>query len=316
MNELITIIIPIYKVEYYLGRCVDSVLAQTYKNMEIILVDDGSPDRCGELCDEYAKMDARIKVIHKKNGGLSDARNKGIDIAKGEYITFLDSDDWIHEKYIETLYKLLKDTHSDISVCNFIKTSNEDVQLSTAEEVFEYSKLQALEELLGRYYVQLTTAWGKLYKRSLFENIRFPVGRIHEDEFTTYKLIYNADKVALTTAELYYYWQREDSIMGVGFNQKGFMDALDAFEQRAMFYKKVGLDDLTRKTYWSLFVLYINTVNRIHTHKLEVDKAPFAEREEKVKQIMRTTDQSTSKKIFCELYFLMPRLMYQLYSKK
>ena len=127
MSELISIIVPVYKVEAYLPRCVDSILAQTYKNLDIILVDDGSPDNSGKICDAYAEKDSRITVIHQANGGLSDARNAGIAVAKGAYLTFLDSDDWVPKEYIAYLYDLLKETGSAISLCNFLKTTNRGV---------------------------------------------------------------------------------------------------------------------------------------------------------------------------------------------
>ena len=154
MKDLVSVIIPVYKVEKYLHRCVESILGQTYKNVEVILVDDGSPDNCGEMCDVFAKRDHRVRVIHKKNGGLSDARNAGIEIAKGKYLSFLDSDDWVHPKYIEKLYYLMMTTKSDIAACKFIRTSSEDILADTSNvEIHEFSNVEALEQLTGEYYV-------------------------------------------------------------------------------------------------------------------------------------------------------------------
>ncbi len=249
MGELISVIIPVYKVEDYIRRCVDSVLTQTYGNLEIILVDDGSPDRCGEICDEYAAKDKRVVSIHKKNGGLSDARNAGMEVCKGEYITFLDSDDWVVPDYIERLYRLLTDTGSDISACSFIKTSDEEAKPdSSPEEVRVFSNIEALDKMESntdiQLYIQLVVAWGKLYKRDLFRGVTYPVGKLHEDEFTTYKVIYRAQRIAITSAQLLYYWQREDSIMGAGFNVKGNLDATEALKERAEFYQREGLHEL------------------------------------------------------------------------
>jgi len=169
MSELITIIVPIYKVEEYLRRCVDSILKQTYKNLEVILVNDGSPDGCGAICDEYATLDGRIEVIHKTNGGLSDARNAGIEVAHGSYVSFVDSDDWIHQEYIGKLYDLLRETNSDISVCNFIKTSSDNIELEiTTGEIFEFTNHEALEQLTDiKFYDQMVISCGKLYKKKL-----------------------------------------------------------------------------------------------------------------------------------------------------
>ncbi len=214
-TPLISVIIPIYKVEYYIHKCIDSVLNQSYKNLEIILVDKGPPDRCGGICDEYAMVDNRIKVIHKENGGLSDARNVGIESATGSYITLIDGDDWIHNKYIEKLYKLIKIKNADIAVCNFIKTYTENVpQVEDEIIICEFSNIEALKQLTDKYYIQMVVAWGKLYKKELFEHIRYPLGKTHEDEFTTHKLLFKASKIVFTTEPLLYYRQRKDSIMG------------------------------------------------------------------------------------------------------
>jgi len=249
-------------VEDYLVRCIESILTQTYKNIEIILVDDESPDKCGEICDYYAKLDERINVIHKKNGGLSDARNVGIDSAKGRYITFLDSDDWIHNEYIEILYRLLNEKNSDVAICNFIKKSSfvETVSLDNfSSNIYEYSNIEAMEQLSGELHIQMTVAWGKLYKIELFNNIRFPVGRIHEDEFTTYRLLYSADKIVFYDKPLLYYWQRKDSIIGSGFKIKNRLDYLDALIQRASFFQEIKLRKLSNKIYISLFGIFLTT---------------------------------------------------------
>ncbi|MFJ7827544.1 glycosyltransferase family 2 protein [Psychrobacillus sp. NPDC096623] len=310
MSDVITIIVPIYKVENYLHRCVDSILNQTYKGLEIILVNDGSPDSCGKICDEYAKLDERVKVIHKKNGGLSDARNAGVEIAQGEYISFVDSDDWIGENYIKKLYQLLINTNSDISVCNFIKTSTEKLQVDILmEEIYEYSNVKALEQLYGRFGVQMVTAWGKLYKRKLFEGIRFPVDRIHEDEFTTYKLIYKAKKIVLTTAQLLYYWQREDSITGIGFNIKHRLDVIDAFKERAEFFEHIGLKDLRDRTYKVLFFVYKDVSKGKKMFENGFKKELFERNFKDLRKKLRGSKQNIKFKAFYEMYFVAPKTM-------
>lgn len=258
MSELISIIVPVYKVEAYLSRCVDSIVAQTYKNLDIILVDDGSPDNSGKICDEYAEKDNRITVIHQANGGLSDARNAGIAVAKGSYLTFLDSDDWVPPEYIDYLYDLLKETGSAISLCNFLKTTTEELPVVIEPEMVTVMKNDAILakyiDLGDDFHPQLVMACGKLFEASLFETIRFPVGRLHEDEFTTYKLFHFAPQTVLSKKPLYYYWQREDSIMGeTGFRLQNKLDYMDALAERAAFFHEVGRPALSDRTYKSLF---------------------------------------------------------------
>jgi len=249
MAELISIVIPIYKVEKYLTKCVDSVRKQSYPELEIILVDDGSPDNSGKICDELAAEDERIKVIHKVNGGLSDARNAGLAAATGDYVAFLDSDDFVDEKMFEILLTNLKKNQADISVCDYLEYWEGDVVPASPldQSIQVVTNEEALEKLFDRSYaaqVQTVIITNKLYRRELFsDDIRFPIGKIHEDEFTTYKLIYKAKKVVYTDAKLLYYLQREDSITG---NQFSFnnLHALDAFKERTRFFEEQGLDKL------------------------------------------------------------------------
>ena len=310
MNELVTIIVPIYNVEIFLKRCVDSILNQTYKNLEIILVNDGSPDLCGNICDKYVKLDNRVTVIHKENGGLSDARNAGIERAKGEFIAFIDSDDWIHETYIEILYKQLRETNSDISVCNFFMTSTENFQVDNSKnETYMYSNIEALEQLYGELDVQLITAWGKLFRRELFDGISFPVGRIHEDEFTTYKLIYKANKIVLTTAQLLYYWQREDSIMGDRYNLKNKLDQIDALKEQFNFFEQHGLEDLCSKTNRRIFYNYREVCKEQKMFVNKVTKEDFYRQFISFRKDLRGSKQSPLFKVFYELYYLAPEFM-------
>lgn len=176
-QELISVIIPIYNVEKYLKKCIDSIINQTYKNLEIILVDDGSPDNCGKICDEYAKKDQRIRVIHKKNGGLSDARNAGIDIAKGKYIAFVDSDDYVEKEYIEIMYKELKKNNVKIVQCGINKISDNEEIIDNygylKDELINSQRI--MEEKYTKYPISNVVAWNKLYDIDLFKNIRYPV---------------------------------------------------------------------------------------------------------------------------------------------
>lgn len=219
MNDIISIIVPIYNVDQYLDKCINSIINQTYKNIEIILIDDGSTDNSLTICNNYSKQDSRIKVIHKENGGLSDARNKGIEIAKGEYITFIDSDDYVDLDYVEILYNTITKYEADISISTHrILFPNKTVDKYTFEE-YVSTKEEILDKLLYDDGID-TSAWGKLYKKFLFKDIRFPKGRLFEDAATTYKLIDNANKIAVYSKPTYNYVIRENSISNVGFSEK------------------------------------------------------------------------------------------------
>lgn len=213
-SNLVSVIVPVYKVEQYLNRCVSSIIRQSYANLEIILVDDGSPDRCPQLCDEWALQDSRIKVIHKENGGLSDARNAGIKKACGKYICFVDSDDYISSKFVETLYELIHMYNTDISAVSLKEVSsiNQENVVSSHAENIVFEGEAALKELFSNDTFA-NYAWNKMYKRDLFEDVKFPVGRKMEDLGTTYKLLLKAERIAYSTEVLYYYFQREDSIL-------------------------------------------------------------------------------------------------------
>lgn len=237
MQELISIIVPIYEVEQFLCRCIDSLLAQTYTNYELILVDDGSPDRCGDICDEYAQKDKRIKVVHKENGGLSDARNVGIAIASGDYIAFVDSDDWVTPNYLSCLLETLKETASDICESEILYTSQMQEQPVNQEcKLQVYETEEALKQLISDKNLH-QYVWNKLYKRCCIEGISFAVGKTNEDEFWTYQVFGKARKVVKTSEVLYFYFQREGSIMGTGYNLRR-LDALEAKQQRQCYIEK------------------------------------------------------------------------------
>jgi len=231
-----SIIVPIYKVEEYLPRCVDSLLGQTDGDFELILVDDGSPDRCGAICDEYAAKDPRIVVIHKENGGLSDARNAGLEIARGEYIAFVDSDDWVSPRYLELLRQRLETTGSDICECGILRTEGAccPEPEETAPEVFD--TVAALEQLIrdGKFHQYV---WNKLYRREVIGDISFPKGRMNEDDFWTYQIFGRAKRVAGIDAVLYNYFQRPGSIMGSKYTLK-CLDQLDALQERQQYLEE------------------------------------------------------------------------------
>ncbi|MCR8746796.1 glycosyltransferase family 2 protein [Romboutsia lituseburensis] len=240
--SLISIIVPVYNVEKYIHECIDSIINQTYSNIEIILVNDGSTDNSGNICEKYEKKDNRIKVVHKKNGGLSDARNVGIDISNGDYICFIDSDDWINLDMIENLYNLIIRYNADIAQSDYVEVYNKDSMSKNAikEDIKFYNSNDMLECLYGEEYVKTVVVWNKMYKKELFNQIRFPKGKLHEDEFTTYKIIHKANMIIDSNLPLYYYRQRENSIMNSNFNIKR-LDAIDACIEQKKYFKKCGL---------------------------------------------------------------------------
>lgn len=223
-DTLISVIVPVYKVEQFLPRCVDSLRAQTYRNLEIILVDDGSPDRCGEICDEYAASDSRIQVIHKMNGGLSSARNAGIDIAKGEFISFVDSDDWVDCDCYEKLSRLAKKYDAKM-VCAGRYDVDGAIGAETVGLCPQKEELISGEEFSARIFRwdhMDSASWDKLYSAELFEDIRYPEGVTGEDLPVTYRLALKAERCALGSFPFYHYFHRPGSITTSAFSEKDF----------------------------------------------------------------------------------------------
>lgn len=239
-DALISVIIPIYKVEQYLQRCIDSVLMQSYENLEIILVDDGSPDGCGAICDKVAERDSRVRVIHKINGGLSDARNAGMQYATGEYFLFIDSDDYIDCDMIQYLYDCIMRSNADIALCGYDLFDENGKHISAVFQVengyMELTGVEAAKRMMFFHEPQMVVAWNKLTKRGLWENKCFPVGKQHEDDFTSYQLLYEASKVIVTNRPYYHYFQRSDSIIGVGFNLCS-LHKIEAYLQAREYFK-------------------------------------------------------------------------------
>ena len=231
MMPKISVIVPVYKIESYLRQCVDSILAQTHENLEIILVNDGSPDNCGAICDEYAGADDRVVTIHQENRGVSAARNAGIDAATGEYLTFIDSDDWVESDTLEFLYDNLVKHGADISCCSHYFTYvNAVIPANSESEILQYDSEQAIEAgLIGK---EITVGpWGKLYKKRIFDAIRFPLGvKIAEDAFIFADVTSEADRIVIETAPKYYYRQRKSSAINRAFDV-GTMDIVRAFEK-------------------------------------------------------------------------------------
>ena len=237
MQEKISIIVPVYNVEKYLHRCVESVLNQSYKNLEIILIDDGSTDESGKICDEFKKNDNRIKVVHKENGGISDARNAGLNEATGEYIAFVDSDDWISPVMIERLYHTLKEYKTKLVVCEPIyvyETYVSETQFSGRS--FELDKSHALEMLLADRKFR-SVLWNKLYARALWNDVRFPENRHYEDVHVMYKIYDRCENVAYIDQGLYYYFQRRSSIVHLS-QLESHLDLVHATIERAQYLEE------------------------------------------------------------------------------
>lgn len=231
MNDLVSVIVPIYKVEDYIHRCVDSILKQSYEKLEVILVDDGSPDNCGAICDEYKSRDERVKVIHKENGGLSAARNSGLDIVTGKYIMFVDSDDWLDLNAIQYLYQIIKEHDADVSAVGLLSVfdGTEIENVIYSNKVTVYDKSQALETFL--FNGQLSPcACGKLWKSNLWSKVRFPEGRLFEDQFTIYKILDDAECSVLSENKMYFYFKREGSIGHSEFSSRTY-DLHDAIQE-------------------------------------------------------------------------------------
>lgn len=282
---LISVIVPVYKVEPYLSRCIDSILTQTFTDFELILIDDGSPDNCRKICDKYAKKDKRIQVIHKENGGLSSARNAGIDWvfanSDSQWLTFIDSDDWIHPQYLELLLFGATSTNTDICVCEYTKTTefsdfenfnNANTQKTSPEKIFVNHNVVAI------------IACCKLYKKSCFENIRYPLGKINEDQYTTYKILFEKKLISYLKVPLYYYYTNPDSIMNSTWSPQR-LDAIGAFEEQIAYFQKNGHRDALVKAKQNL-LWYIASQIKI-TKKTDNFKAYASQLKKKLKVYMK-----------------------------
>lgn len=262
--ELVSVIVPIYNVEAYLERCVESILQQTYEHIEIILVDDGSPDRCGSMCEEYAKKDSRIKVLHKENGGLSDARNAGLEMAKGKYVLFVDSDDVIKENLLETCVRTIEISSSDMVIFDFTRVEEHTETLATME--IEKSGIYTLKSE-PRLLFGAPAAWNKLFRRDLFikTGIRFPVGKYYEDLGTIPKLLLLADKVGYIKESFYEYTIRSGSIMTATKFERNFADRTEMIDGILDFFKEKNVYQTFYKEleYWAVLNGYFSPSREI-----------------------------------------------------
>jgi len=281
-RPLISVIVPVYNVELYLEKCIYSILNQTYHNLEIILVDDGSPDQCGTICDYFLSLDKRIKVIHKQNGGLSDARNAGLDMANGDFIAFVDSDDTIMPEMMEKLYERIVIDRSDMALCGCKRVNKKGeslLEFFLPDKVLTgFGALEASYEYNG-FLFSLT--WNKLYKKHLFQHIRFPVGKYHEDEYTTYLIIDQCSRVSIIRQAFYLYlYQRDESIMQEAYSVRR-LDGIEASYERYLYYKKKG------GKYKELLVQEGNTFTSIFFRSKMLFKPNTQEEKKRVREIDR-----------------------------
>lgn len=271
MEDLISVIVPVYMVQDYLPACIESIINQTYKNIEIILIDDGSKDESGKICDYYKNKDSRIQVVHKENNGLSVARNIGINEANGNYILFVDSDDTIKPQMIEFLYKPIKDGLADISVCKFKRVTGNENSLY---KMYDYCKpvlISNHEERTDYFFgedtrLDFTVVWNKLYPISYFKNVRFPIGKIHEDEFVSYKLLEKASKVAYFNIPLYNYVIRNNSITGTSFKKEN-IDLFEAYSERIEHYLEIGQYDWTERILFLYKKMLVGAARNVYITK-------------------------------------------------
>lgn len=267
--ELISVIVPVYKVEKYLKKCVDSIRNQTYQNLEILLVDDGSPDECPAMCDAYADEDSRIKVIHKENGGLSDARNVGVEMANGEWIFFLDSDDYIHTELIDTLHKEAIKENADMAMSSmyyYLEDATVQIDPLGTSEKEVFLKPDVVSQLYSHSAVDFIVSCSKLIKRDVWGDLQFPVGKLHEDEFIAAELLDCLRCCVFIKVRWYFYLQRNDSITGLK-SKKNYYDILEAKTNRVHYFKEREYEELFAKAVKDLkhdyMSLYVNLDDKL-----------------------------------------------------
>jgi glycosyltransferase involved in cell wall biosynthesis len=315
MNPKISIIVPVYNVESFIHECIKSILEQTFIDFELILVDDGSSDNSGSICDEYSKIDKRIKVIHKENGGQSSARNRGIDAANGEFIGFVDSDDWVHHDMYRTLYSLGMETNAEIIACNLLKfDKNSTGHLytnNTTDQLFDRNS--AMHELYLNERLTFSPC-NKLYKKELFQGIRFKEGYILEDMDFAYRIIHQANRIYYTGQALYNYRYNETSTMRKVFAKQ----RLDEFEVRKnmyLFYRE-NYPGIANEVYaeWFLsgLMLYIN-MEKYFKDELNQYKYLIAIDRKKLSSLISKDRYNKKKKILLSMAVISPKILVSFY---
>lgn len=315
---MISVIVPVYNVEEYLSECVESIRNQTYNNLEIILVDDGSTDNSANICDEYAKKDSRIKVIHKKNGGLADARNAGIKIATGKYIGFVDSDDFILPDMYEKLFNTIESTASDIVMAKWCYDDEiEKSDNSTENEPIVFTNCEALDFLIqGRKGQHISTSvWDRLYKREVIQEVWFPFGKCYEDIVWTTNVFWNAKRIAYIAQTVYIYRKREGSITQKDSIEKGVIpdriinDRLYLLKEQVVFLKNIGLDKLASECNYRRYELMLVYLSfgcwnkKSNKQCFEINTLLNKEKEWALKYKKESIDIRRKIMLICGLYF-------------
>ena len=321
---MISIIVPVYNTEKYLHRCVDSILNQTFTDFELILVDDGSTDRSGEICDEYAKNDKRINVIHKSNGGLSDARNAGLDIAKGEYISFIDGDDYIHPQTYEIILKIMSETRSDLGCFNYrFIQPDENAEFERYDADSIEKTVVTSDELLNNfneYYhaVSWISACTKIYHKNAFNNNRYPYGKVDEDSYMLHHVIGDSKRVVRIEEKLYYYVWTQGSISRSAFSPKRF-DKNGANLDRVEFFKIRGIkrqEDFFKREYLLNILKMYYFVKNEHPELLKDYKPYISEYKAHASDFMKgNTRICNMERLIYNAFLISPKLTEKLYDK-
>lgn len=303
MNELVSIVVPVYNVEEYLMRCVDSLTTQTYKNIEIILVDDGSTDKSGDICDYYEREDIRVRVLHQNNGGQSKARNEALKIARGDYYCFVDSDDYVPCNYVEKLYNLLKDNDADLSMCEFTMFTGEraDGSFDNPKEsvIKEYDNVELIKNMhtvAGELYVVM---WGKLFKKELVKGIQFPEGRICEDLAVLYKMYDRVKKAVYCNDIMYYYYRNNKNSSTYSINKKFYDDVFMALEEEITYMEsnRKELLEYPKKTYMYWLFDYYKKLYNNH------DEINLKELHNRYKKMYREVRNLPKEKFYTAFYY-------------
>lgn len=269
MDEKISVIVPVYNVEQYLSKCIESILKQTYKNIEIILVDDGSTDQSGKMCEKFKEKDDRIKVIHKENGGLSDARNVGIEVAGGQYYSFIDGDDYLENDALESMLEAALSTNSEIAICNIMRFYDD----GTTSEFYNPANVKETWTDNKRFdSLNQPSVCNKLFDSKIFENIRFPYGKFYEDTYVYHELLYRANSVALTGKTGYWYLSRKNSILGRPIYTDRYFDFVEAVYQRAKFLVDKQVQPYGDEACLSLYAALANAEKNVEESKENKEK--------------------------------------------
>lgn len=311
----ISIIVPVYNVEKYLKKCVDSILNQTFKDFELILVDDGSPDSSGAICDQYAEKDSRVKVIHKKNGGLSDARNAGIEVAKGKYLGFIDSDDYIAEDMYELLHNNIVRENADLSICGIYHVYDGKTPENKPEKYMILNRNETTVLIFHGNQIS-DHAVNKLYSKKIFSKLRYPLGKYHEDSFTIVGILDQCEKVVVDTRQKYYYYHRDDSITSQAFSKKHleYITAWERNEQKVLGRSEVIDEAAHQRVCFANFLVLDKIVNADMEKKVPETKTIVSYLKANYMFIMKNSIFTKNRKLALNM-LMMNIILYKVLSK-